>query len=251
MNIGCAITKKHWIVRFVGLAIFLHFFTVFEVNAVDQKISPTVYLDGDVARYEGRITSSGNLRLASLLSEYDGIQWLEIESVGGEVDQGMDLGEIVFANNLNVRVIGRGCASSCANYVFVAGKKKEIASGALLVWHGSAHQENFGLEIERVVLSLPEEERPKARAELAQVFSKKRAREVAFYRQAGVDMRVAIFGHQVSCRCAWTLSVADMESFGIRDVVTAADYPALPESQVRKGLRLLNLSDYPNYEIRK
>lgn len=251
MNIGRSLTKKYSIVRIVGLATFLHFFTAFEVTAADQKISPTVYLDGDVARYEGRITSSGNLRLASLLSEHNGIRWLEIESVGGEVDQGMDLGEIVFANGLNVRVIGRGCASSCANYVFVAGKKKEIAASALLVWHGSAHQEDFGREIERVVLSLPQEERPKARTELVQVFSKKRAREVDFYKLVGVDKRVAIFGHQVSCRCAWTLSVADMESFGIRDVVTAADYPALPESQVRKGLRLLNLSDYPNYEIRK
>ncbi|WP_345421066.1 hypothetical protein [Halioxenophilus aromaticivorans] len=42
-------------------------------------------------------------------------------------------------NNLDVEIVNT-CASSCANHVFPAGKRKILNSDAVLLWHGSSFQ---------------------------------------------------------------------------------------------------------------
>jgi hypothetical protein len=64
---------------------------------------------------------------------------LRINSGGGDVNLGMDLGGWVFQNQLDVEVIGQ-CFSSCANYIFTAGKSKVLNPDSILLWHGGAYQ---------------------------------------------------------------------------------------------------------------
>ncbi|MGX9608655.1 hypothetical protein [Acinetobacter sp. T63] len=49
----------------------------------------------------------------------------------------MDLGDLVYVHQLNVEV-GQYCFSSCANYVFPAGKVKYLNWCSQLGWHGGA-----------------------------------------------------------------------------------------------------------------
>ena len=63
----------------------------------------------------------------------------QITSLGGGINAGLQLGEWIVENNLDVSV-PEYCVSSCANYVFLAGKTKMLGKHAYLIWHGGAHQ---------------------------------------------------------------------------------------------------------------
>lgn len=62
---------------------------------------------------------------------------LKISSPGGELRAGMNFGKFVYANKLDVIVIDR-CFSSCANYVFPAGKNKYLPDSSALMFHTAA-----------------------------------------------------------------------------------------------------------------
>jgi hypothetical protein len=60
---------------------------------------------------------------------------LAVSSKGGDGVAGGMLGAWIFKNNLNVEVTKR-CLSSCAMYVFPAGKKSYLGKSAQLGWYG-------------------------------------------------------------------------------------------------------------------
>jgi len=61
---------------------------------------------------------------------------LVITSGGGLVDAALDLAEAVHARHLDVEVPST-CLSSCANYVFPAGRRKLLARPGAVRWHGT------------------------------------------------------------------------------------------------------------------
>lgn len=61
---------------------------------------------------------------------------------------GMDLANIVFEKKWDIEVLSH-CFSSCANYIFVAGKHKILHIDSQLAWHGGVTQKmNFNNSIE-------------------------------------------------------------------------------------------------------
>lgn len=78
---------------------------------------------------------------------------LAITSPGGEVNAGMDLGEIVFTHQLSVKIEDY-CLSSCANYVFTTAPQHQISNWAVIGFHGGV----TGMEdsFDNVVLTMPE-----------------------------------------------------------------------------------------------
>lgn len=100
--------------------------------------APTrVYKDGDTIVYTGPLSDAANQQVAALLDARTAT--LRISSRGGEILLGMDLGELVFSHRLDVEV-AEHCLSSCANYVFAAGRKKILGRHSQLGWHGGALQ---------------------------------------------------------------------------------------------------------------
>ena len=94
--------------------------------------------EAGILRYRGPLTEDGLDALRTLARGREtGV--LEIDSAGGEIVAGMEFGLWVHDLGLDVRV-NRACLSSCANYVFPAGRNKVIAPGAVVAWHGSARQ---------------------------------------------------------------------------------------------------------------
>ena len=102
-----------------------------------------VYVEGDKLFYDGELTQEGFDEIQRVSANAPKpLQWLVVRSGGGEIGVSMDIANWVLDNQLNIKVMD-GCMSSCANYLFAAGKQKVIASGAIVAWHGSAIQRWF------------------------------------------------------------------------------------------------------------
>lgn len=172
-----------------------------------------VRLAGDTIEYRGMLSEASISEVETLLAGNPDVRWLQVESPGGDVELGMVLGELVHAHRLNVRVVGDGFHSSCATYVFAAGDIKLIGTDALVSWHGSAIQHEW------------DEPRPGTHSDFNAVIGRMRARQYAFFELVGIDERITIVSQDLDCDCTWTLSVSDMQRFGIESVEAPPDYP--------------------------
>jgi len=92
--------------------------------------------------HRGKLVYKGLLsknHVKELFSFYESLEvkpkTLAISSKGGDGVAGGMLGAWVFKKNLNVEVT-RHCLSSCAMYVFLAGKKSYLGKSAQLGWYG-------------------------------------------------------------------------------------------------------------------
>ncbi|MDC8758831.1 hypothetical protein [Janthinobacterium fluminis] len=63
---------------------------------------------------------------------------IRVKSGGGNTEAGMLLGRFIREKNLDIQV-DEICASSCANYLFPAARRKIIPAGAILALHGTAY----------------------------------------------------------------------------------------------------------------
>lgn len=203
---------------------------------------PQLALNDDNVKYVGELTGEGFARL-KVLAEGRQITSLTIASGGGEVSLSIDFGNWVFDNQLDV-IVERACLSSCANYIFPAGRRKIIRPGAVVAWHGSARQRNFQTE-RQLRARIREEHRrmnrrvtgEEVRRDAEQMMSYMtvvQEKERAFYERIGVDEYVTRIGNErYGARGFYFLSVEDMERFGIRNV-------SAPEDYTRTNLRELN-----------
>jgi hypothetical protein len=64
------------------------------------------------------------------------------DSEGGDGPAALALGILIHRHNWDVEVVGV-CPSSCANWIFPAGKTKYLNSHSFLVFHGGPHQANL------------------------------------------------------------------------------------------------------------
>ncbi len=94
----------------------------------------TITRTGTRITYTGVITPDAVQRFEALLTPE--VDELEITSPGGIILAGIAFGELVHAANLDVTV-PLYCSSACAQHVFPAGRRKRVADGALLGWHGN------------------------------------------------------------------------------------------------------------------
>src|SRR4051812_34885941 len=127
--------------RFLLLASLFPFAVCARAQVPDSKAPPSVSRSGPTVVYDGLLNDAGLRQLAKIL-EADGIRELQITSGGGSVDAGIKVGNLVFDKGLDV-IVAKSCLSSCANYVFTAGRRKQILPGAIVAWHGSVLQKDF------------------------------------------------------------------------------------------------------------
>ena len=162
----------------------------------------------DAVLFRGRIDAASVDAFRRLLQD-PRITRLVITSAGGLVAPSLDMAEAIHARGLDVEVPS-ACLSSCANYVFPAGRRKRLGHPLAIGWHGNMahvlHQQQAGLA------SWPEPQLADARL-LAQ-------REAELYRRLEVDGFLCWFGKIAPYEAPefYTVSVADMARFGVRDV---------------------------------
>ncbi|MEM9103354.1 MAG: hypothetical protein AAGB12_13635 [Pseudomonadota bacterium] len=108
-----------------------------------QSLNNNVYLKNNTLHYYGKITENNNEELFTAYHKASKKpSRLKITSKGGDIKHGMALGKFVWKNKLDIEV-GEYCLSSCANYVFTAGKRKILNQTSTLGWHGGAASENL------------------------------------------------------------------------------------------------------------
>ena len=185
----------------------------------------------------------------------DEITTLRINSGGGITDEGMQLGAWMAERNIDV-VVDQLCFSSCANYIFTAGRNKIIMADSIVGWHGSEQQDEhiargLGITVEELLAREYDEhasewgETPtqEGRENFVEVVLSGRpaavGEEQAFLDKIGVSVDALVYGflpdqfedyyaNPSPDITGWTFSIEDMASFGIDNVTYAGDgdYPS-------------------------
>jgi len=143
------------------------------------------------------------------------IRWLVVDSPGGEVGAALDMANVMRREGISIYVHGY-CASSCANYLFVAARLKVLGPNAVVGWHGSPASEHIdGLD----TLSPPD----RAKAE---VIRRRLVREERkLFAQVGVDPRLLCAGDRTIAKAGafgWTMPIRAMTQFGVNSVISLA-----------------------------
>jgi hypothetical protein len=158
---------------------------------------------------------------------------LYIRSTGGHVGAGLRLGELVRDTALRVHVVGY-CTSSCANYVFTAGKERTI--DGFVLWHGSVEQKDlrevylcgsiksslFGHAMPTIA--------PENRAEAIESWTSVRERQAQFFASIGVNEYITRAGQEPVnlaigfASGSYTYDVPTMQRFGLEHVQAVEGY---------------------------
>ena len=193
--------------------------------------------------------------LALVRDREDEITTLRVNSGGGITDEGRKVGAWIFEHDIDVVVDGL-CFSSCANYMFPAGRNKTILADSIVGWHGSEQQDEhiarglgitvrelLGREYDKSVEEWGETPTPEGREDYIEAVLSGNpaavAEEQAFLEKIGVSVDAMVYGFlpdqfqeyfvkapdHIS---GWTFSIEDMASFGIDNVTYAGEgeYPS-------------------------
>ncbi len=185
----------------------------------------------------------------------DRITTLRVTSGGGKTNEGIRLGHWIFEHGIDVVVDGL-CFSSCANYIFTAGRNKTIMADSVVGWHGSEQQDEhlargLGLTAEELLarqydelvaegIETPSPERRKQFIEVVLSGKPTAVREEqALLEKTGVSVDALVYGflpdqfqgyyvNRPAHIDGWTFSIEGMARFGIDNVTYAGagDYPS-------------------------
>jgi len=199
----------------------------------DDDGKPQVFVEGKSLFYIGRTTRDGFKQAqAEFQKAKNKIEWLCIDSRGGEVDASMDMGLWVFNNGINVKIENK-CLGTCANYIFPAGKSKKIEKNAIVAWYLLTVQNDLftyfklSYKFSEQYLSLPEgEAREKILLDVEHHFIQLIQKQELFYEEIGVDQNITVVGQKegLDDKRFWSISIEDMAKFGITDVVAPDNY---------------------------
>ena len=180
-----------------------------------KPAGPVVSLRGDAVIFDGDLRPDSLEKIRAILGQRK-VAKLIMRSGGGEVTGAMKLARWVRENDIDVEVDGE-CFSSCANYVFPAGRNKYIVGQGIVAWHGTIahiiykHEQGFS--------KMDDESLPSLQA-IADT-------ERAFYAEMGINAFTGWFGKVAPYNVynMYYLSKDDMEYLGMRNLHVRADYP--------------------------
>jgi len=161
------------------------------------------------------------------------VNTLYIRSTGGHVNAAIWLGEMVRDAKLTV-IVKDYCASSCANYVFTAGRSRVI--DGVVMWHGSAEQKDLrefhlcGRQVSSLYGGKMPSIEPERRAQAVEAWNASRRHQAEFFESIGVNEYITRAGQEPVVRPggftsdSFTYDVATMDQFGMRDITAEEDY---------------------------
>jgi hypothetical protein len=90
-------------------------------------------LSPEILKLQGRIERGDEDKFRDALT--DEVKVLIVNSGGGDVIPALAMAERIRARGLRVVVDG-ACVSSCADYLFVAGRRQVVLQDSVVLWHG-------------------------------------------------------------------------------------------------------------------
>jgi hypothetical protein len=97
--------------------------------------TPVVRLSPDAIVVQGVIDDAAVKQFRKIVDS--GVEKVHLRSPGGTVAAAIEIAREIRKRNIDVVVDGR-CASACANYLFVAGRRKSVVGDGILLMHGGA-----------------------------------------------------------------------------------------------------------------
>jgi hypothetical protein len=191
-------------------------------KAREEADRASVNLSGDGKRlvYTGKIKAEMVDKALALYQAADPKpDTLDISSQGGSLYDGIRLGTLVYKQQLDVRIFGE-CASSCANYIFTAGRRKFLLPNSRLLWHGGMLQPDWYARINQRYNT------PGEKLAAQEEHDWLRKREAAYFRMIGVDPLITVCGQHPELRRAhpdahgFDYSLEDMARFGVTGIQT-------------------------------
>lgn len=175
--------------------------------------------------YSGDIDEDANKRLSALYRRLNPKpSVLLIQSKGGVVENGLDLGYWLHAHQLDVKVT-QYCLSSCANYVFTAGQRKIVGNGAVIGFHGGISSEHFALDdaTQATYDAMTKEQQVEFWASIRRSQQPTLERERAFFEMIGVRQDITTYGQAARFKDdakgdVWTYSEAGFKRFGVTGI---------------------------------
>lgn len=197
--------------------------------AMAEQHSQQFNLKDDTLTFMGVLSDDVVDEMIKFVPQERELKRLVINSPGGPVSAGITLGNWVFDRKLDVEVDSQ-CLSSCANYVFTAGKRKIIRKYSLVAWHGGAKQKDFREDAARIERIIWDKNAGKDTHEDDEEFFKKKsiwyenqkkilAREEAFFRKIGVLEYLVRAGQEpLTCRGFWFTDPDVLKDFGVCNI---------------------------------
>lgn len=213
-----------------------------------------IYSRYNIIYYEGTLSQSGNDAVKKIYNDSKRKpNLLLINSDGGDILLGMELGRWVYENRLDVQV-NNECFSSCANYVFPAGNNKYIGKHALIGFHGGASSESFNntleSEVNEMYSHLPKEEKDKKvqlmLEEMKQYLTTAKQKEKEFYSLIDVQQRITTFGDQEKYQkynndyVGWYYNPEDFAFFGVTKIMVLSPPWELKQYSENQKVFLVN-----------
>lgn len=264
-----------------------------DLEALWNASPATMFIEGDTLHYYGELREVDVAPLGRLLAQAPaGLSRLRIASPGGDSLASIAIGRMIQARALEIVVVGRGCGSGCANYVFTPAGKKTISPGSIVMWHYSCPSSmpgsrrairrqlassfgtpnfTFSSEDNGVPVTDPTELRRHFDARLDELvdtthgfIAAYRAGHRDIYAGTGVDDRIICLADHMKlpdpprdmAGYGYTLSVADMERFGVCGVSAPPDYIERTGALIRAdpalgaGFGVVRLADHPRFRPR-
>jgi len=101
----------------------------------------------ETLRFEGEIEPGEYDRFSLVFGP--SIREIVVNSIGGVTEEGIRIGHAIAAGDVKITVVGM-CLSSCANYLFVAGHRREIRGG-VVGYHGNIQACFTGVRREEMI----------------------------------------------------------------------------------------------------
>jgi hypothetical protein len=179
-----------------------------------SKTIPPVIISGRTVVFQGLISEGAVDEFVRVIELHD-VNRLLIASGGGHVAPAIRMARAIYDREMDVEVVGL-CFSSCANYIFPAGRNKLITGLGVVGWHGNMQHLLYLHQIGEV---------PIEGAWLDEV-TKLASLETDFFKTIGVDSFVCWFGKlpPYNVPNTYFLAPVDMAKFGIGNVAVRPDY---------------------------
>lgn len=202
-------------------------------------VSSEVFItDSGYIKYSGTISRKKNELVEKLYNKAKTKpKRIIVSSEGGDVEAGMELGTWIIKNELDVE-IGSYCISSCANYVFLAGKKKILNAKSLLGWHGGVLQRsdlpfmdnNYLKDVSALTNNcetreLKEKYKKNLQFHFKENFNEILNNECNFFKEIGTDYSIILIGHHMKYYSRivgfdlWSYRIEALINLGVKDIV--------------------------------
>lgn len=240
-------------------------------DIASATVEPAVVrVEGDTVYFTGHISQASAEIFASVVAplKRGQVTRLVVSSGGGDTVPGRRIGQWVHEMGIVVEV-EKICFSSCANYIFPAGRGRVIRADAFVGWHGN--ERAFEIDARRAGKTLEESMRPMLEPWLANSTLEERdgldvdafvarqvdgmrqsiAAEGRYYALLGLDDAFATCGTgdvlekraDFRDQIGWGFSIADMERFGLARISYLGEGAYEANTRFRKYLLRLSAEE--------